>query len=67
MARLGRQKETATVQDQQSANLELILAAASRCDDGVIMVVPRKYILPKERPVGQFAGLDVYAWPSKGK
>lgn len=55
------------VQNQQIENLELILHAASRCDDAVIMVLPKRYILPKERPIGKFAGLDVYAWPSKGK
>lgn len=52
--------------DSENTALEPILAAASRCRDGVILVVPRAWVLPKDKPVGQLAGIDVYCWPSKG-
>lgn len=58
--------EIVAVQDQKIADqIELILTAASRCKDGVILVLPRSYILPKSKPVGQFDGIDVFNWPSK--
>ncbi len=44
-----------------------IMAAASQCEDGIILVMPRSYLIASMEPVTSVAGVPVYLWPSKSK